>query len=297
MAHFVYIPFRGVGIDLRDDVWFAQRIEIFKKYTLNSLLNQTCKDFVLWVSFRPQDRENPLVKQLDQDITIPHVFTFDGLMYHDDKFGGNLYQRAKNIGRIVRWCYTTGNWSQLFLSLKEIVKDKNKTLEERIGRSLKTLIPIITRRQSVNADPGFNPEQESTVLLTRIDSDDMFRKDVIEQVQKSVTPRYDALSLQFGYIYNTETGEVAEWNPKTNPPFHTIIFRNGSFWHAASHLAAYKGFKSHEDIPNVLNTLTKSNGRAYCVTTSNPKLHISTNWNHPFRAKLVDKQVLKDFGI
>src|SRR3990167_6217085 len=116
MTHFVYIPFRGVGIDLRDDEWFAQRIAIFKKYTLQSLLNQTNKNFTIWISFRPEDKDNPLVVELDyymRALGHPFVFTYNGLMYHDDKFGGNLWQRAKNIARIVRWCYTTGSWNKL----------------------------------------------------------------------------------------------------------------------------------------------------------------------------------------
>lgn len=54
IIHLVYIPFTGVGIfgGFRGQEWFAKRIEIFKQYTLKSLLNQTNKNFDCWISFR-----------------------------------------------------------------------------------------------------------------------------------------------------------------------------------------------------------------------------------------------------
>ena len=67
-VHLVYIPFRGVGIDLRDDTWFKDRIEIFKEYTLKSLQKQTCQNFVIWISFRKEDEDNILVKDLAEYI-------------------------------------------------------------------------------------------------------------------------------------------------------------------------------------------------------------------------------------
>ena len=57
--HFVYCPFTGVGIKgYSGDEWFKYRIKLFRDYTLKSLQNQTDKDFVIWLSFRPEERGN-----------------------------------------------------------------------------------------------------------------------------------------------------------------------------------------------------------------------------------------------
>lgn len=101
--HIIYIPFVGVGINKRfSQEWFADRIEIFKNYTLKSLLNQTNKDFTLWLSFRPEDLTNPLIESLSnilQQSGLRFVMTFDGLMYWDDRnetVNNNLEQRINS---------------------------------------------------------------------------------------------------------------------------------------------------------------------------------------------------------
>ena len=55
----VLIPFTGVGIPgYKGDVWFKERIALFERYTLESLLNQSDKDFTLWVVFRPEEKNH-----------------------------------------------------------------------------------------------------------------------------------------------------------------------------------------------------------------------------------------------
>lgn len=87
--HILYIPFTGLGLfnGFRGDSWFSYRAEIFNKYTLESLKGQK-KPFILWISFRPQEKNNPITKKIEKYVKesgIKYVFTFDGLMYHDDK--------------------------------------------------------------------------------------------------------------------------------------------------------------------------------------------------------------------
>ena len=100
--HLCYIPFTGLGLKggYRGDDWFRYRIELFKNYTLKSLLNQTCRDFVIWISFRPEEKENPITKDFAayMDKTgQPYIFTFHGLCFYDDKFKDeeNLLRRLK----------------------------------------------------------------------------------------------------------------------------------------------------------------------------------------------------------
>lgn len=133
------------------------------------------------------------------------------------------------------------------------------------------------------------------VYVTRVDSDDMLRYDFVSTVQAHA-PQTGALTCASGYIHNTTTGEICEYHPETNPPFHTIMFRSEIFFRPELHLAYYGDFKSHEDIPKVFNTQSLGD-RMYCVTTHNPRNHISTIWNHPFRGMAVDRGILSMFGV
>ena len=101
--HFLYTPWTGLGInrDRFDDGWLAYRIDVFKRYTLKSLLNQTNRNFIHWHSFREIDRNRPLVRGLyDYLKKIPNyefVFTFGGIAFWDDKYeDDNLLERMKN---------------------------------------------------------------------------------------------------------------------------------------------------------------------------------------------------------
>src|SRR3990167_9847206 len=88
-THIIYIPFTGVGKhQYKGDDWFRDRIEIFKNYTLKSLLNQTNQNFILMVSFRPEDQLNPILSNFEGIEKVGFTepwWTFTGLLYHDDK--------------------------------------------------------------------------------------------------------------------------------------------------------------------------------------------------------------------
>lgn len=269
-THLIYIPFRGVGIKNGDDDWFKERIEIFKQYTLKSLLNQTNKEFHVIFSFRPEDKDSPIVEELSVYLKnkIRCNFVFSGLMYWDDK---NL--------------------------------EANKTLEKRLEE---TLAYLWTRTKHMEPQPNY-------ILMTRLDSDDMLHKDAVEEIQIEFKrncppsfpvwddPRMDnempkALVFLRGLVYNTDTKELAEWRPRTNPPFHTIIFPKDVFFDAKKHVEYYGDWQSHEDTILVW-PFAKLSDYKYCVTVRNPKNHISTTWQHAFRGKRMDKELLKDFGI
>lgn len=249
-THIIYCPVTGVGKNpYKGNEWFLDRVNIFKNYTLKSLLNQTNKHFLLWLSFRPEERENPLIADLRYVLKgCNYVFSYNGLMYFDDKNEQN-----------------------------------NLTLIDRLQKSLNKISTL----------------QGDFIYLTRIDSDDMFHKDVVQLIQDQ-EPSVKALTLQNGFVYNKDTNEVAEWNPLTNPPFHTIIFPREVFFDANKHIDWYEGFKSHEDIARLPHkVLWRGDNRLdrlYMVLTHDPKMHISTSWSHPFKGQLVDID-LKEFGI
>lgn len=283
-VHLIYVPMTGVGLygGYRGDAWYAERIEIFKNYTLKSFLNQKSRNFVLWLSFRPQEERSPLTADLAnylKSVGMPYVLTFDGLMYHDDKFGGSPWNKFRNMLRVFRGAWRNKTGRDIVPALKELFHDKNSTLLDRLAKSLFRL-----KRY-------FN--EAEVILMTRIDSDDMISQNTVQNIQGAAQVGH-AIVLDHGYILNTDTGEWALYNPTTNPPFYTLVFERNDFFQPDFHLEFYKGFQSHEDIPRLFPLITI--GSAYCVTVRNPKMHISTVWNHPFRGKIIPSQA-HDFGI
>lgn len=284
VAHVIMIPFSGVGIDtFRDDYWLEYRIEIFKQYTLKSLQNQSNTKFMLWLTFRPEDKHSWALQGLWEalkEVHIPYISTFGGLMYYDDKFAPGLKNLAKNALRVVRGCYRTKQWDILIPSLTGLLRNKNQTLPQRLDHSLESL-----QKNLHNID---------WIYLTRLDSDDMLHREAVADIQ-GVAPEYKlAITMKRGYI--TDTHHIAEYIPTTNPPFHTIVFPGRVFLDSLSHWQYYGDFQSHEDIPRLFTTKSIPNGR-YCVVTHDLRQQISTVFFHPFRGKLVGQGVLKDFGI
>lgn len=92
LVHLLYMPFSGLGLHngFRGNTWLKNRIRIFKQFVLPSLLNQSKKEFILWVSWRPEEESNPIVqdfyKFLNQIRGMTIVFTYGGLCFWDDKY-------------------------------------------------------------------------------------------------------------------------------------------------------------------------------------------------------------------
>ncbi len=266
--HYIYIPFSGVGLHggYRGDEWFAHRIEVFKRFTLNSLVNQTNKDFTIWCSFRPEEWSNPLTSKIGkaiQDAGLSYVFTFEGLMYHDDKFTTFTVKTVvRNMLMMLMDCWRNKKLRSPIEIIKYSFQNKNKTLLSRLMVSLYHLT-------NNGAD---------WVYLTRIDSDDMFHEDVVQMIQDQEPAVKKALVFKNGVVYNVATGQLAEWNPKTNPPFHTIIFPGETFYDAQLHKDYYGTFKSHESITQEFNC-TVLPDKHYCQVVNHGKRgNISTYW-------------------
>ncbi len=68
IKHLMYVPFTGLGLynGFRGNRWLKNRIEIFKQFVIPSLLNQTDQDFILWVSWRREEKNNPIIKEFKQ---------------------------------------------------------------------------------------------------------------------------------------------------------------------------------------------------------------------------------------
>lgn len=106
-AHFLYVPFTGLGNfqGFRGNRWLRNRIKIFKQFTLESLKAQTNKNFILWVSWRWEEKRNPIVKDfmkfMESVKEFKTVHTFHGLCFYDDKHEDGV-ERARLADSIHR---------------------------------------------------------------------------------------------------------------------------------------------------------------------------------------------------
>ncbi len=91
MKHIFQVPFTGKtphGDGFTSQEWYDERIELFTKYTLKSLKNQTRKDFLLWITFRPEEIFNKSTKKIAKALTesgIQNIVSFNGTMFTEDR--------------------------------------------------------------------------------------------------------------------------------------------------------------------------------------------------------------------
>lgn len=96
ITHFLYVPFTGLGLysGWRGSRWLRNRIKIFKQFVLPSLVAQTNKNFILWVSVRYDDKNNSLIREFREFLeSIPDfktVFTYAGVCFYDDKYSDEI---------------------------------------------------------------------------------------------------------------------------------------------------------------------------------------------------------------
>ena len=94
--HFMYVPMTGLGLHngYRGDDWLTYRINIFKNYVARALLAQTKKEFIVWFSWRPEEKNNPIVKSLIRSLdglqSMRFVHTFYGICFWDDKYEDSI---------------------------------------------------------------------------------------------------------------------------------------------------------------------------------------------------------------
>lgn len=91
VTHLFYCPLTGLGLfgGHRGRRWLKNRIRIFKQFVFPSLISQTNGDFTLWVSVRPEDRNDPIVADFRSwliNSPLKVVFTYSGVCFWDDKY-------------------------------------------------------------------------------------------------------------------------------------------------------------------------------------------------------------------
>lgn len=265
VKHFMYVPFTGLGLynGFRGNRWLRNRIKIFKQFVIPSLLAQTCQDFTIWISWRPEEKSNHHVKELRaylQTLPLNVVHTFSGCMFWDDKY-------------------------------------QDDEARERLLTSIHGAM-----NELIDATEGC-----SDVYMTIQPSDDCYHRNAVKAIQAVFKDhRVNACGFTKGYMMNYLTKELAEYNPKTNPPFFTIKFPRAVFIHPLKHaehtsikkdVGKYRAgtpYPSHEYIGDALRYGTIDD-RGFVVGTHTE--NISTVFDHPYRGGGVNPDVLKDFGL
>ena len=261
-----YTPFTGLGLynGFRGNAWLENRIKIFKQFVIPSWKSQTSQDFIHWISWRPEEKNNHHVKELGEWLAKEQVkfkFTFSGICFYDDKFE-DVVARHRLINNLH---YTIGE------------------LYDTIGEA-------------------------DNIIMMIAPSDDLYEKNAVETIQYLFkTEDWQAVGFSKGYICNYKTKEVAEYNPKTNPPFYSIKFTREDFTNPLKHVA-YTGMKkevgkykvgtplpSHEYVGDCLR-FYQIDERGFMVGVHGE--NISTNWNIPYRGESVDVHIgFESFGI
>jgi hypothetical protein len=254
--HIIAIPMTGLGLygGYRGDKWYKNRIDIFNRYTLRSLLNQSNRDFVLWIAVRPEEKDNPLTKSwieyLEKIKGLKFIFTHGGCYLWDDKY-------------------------------------KNDNLLDR----LEIMLPQLRANLSLG--------DVKHIYLTSHSSDDMLHRLDVEETQSQPYKHRRILVHGRGYVFNSKTNKLADWNPTTiNPPFYTIMFPVADFFDAKRHFNYMRDSVSHEDVIRLFDPIKMPDHR-YCVLIHGNQ--ISTTWYHPYRdgSYTHDEavRIMRDFGI
>lgn len=273
----MYTPFTGLGLygGYRGPRWLRNRIQVFKQFVIPSLQAQTSKNFTLWVSWRWEEKKNPQVIALKE--WLDGIPEFDTVF----TFDGVCFWDDKYPNDIAR--------DRLLTSLRGSLSE----LVNHIG-------------------------DVDEVLMTLQPSDDCYHAGTVEGLQKifqheKMKNTY-AIGFSKGYMCNYRTLEVAEYNPKTNPPFFTIRFPKKVFIDPPGHAKhisikrdvlgddgqvkypAGSPYPSHEYMPEVFGEgYTTVDMRGFLVGTHSE--NISTHFNHPYKGAEVPSDTLDQFGL
>jgi hypothetical protein len=137
--------------------------------------------------------------------------------------------------------------------------------------------------------------EADTILMTIQPSDDCYNSYAVEEIQNlfKITD-LQAVGYKHGYMMDYIKGEVSEYNPTTNPPFFTIKFPRNIFTDPLAHMEYTGPYKSHEYVGDKLNYFQIPK-RGFLVGTHSE--NISTVYSHPFRGQVVERAILREFGL
>ena len=268
IKHLMYVPFTGLGLynGFRGDRWLRNRIEIFKQFVVPSLQSQTSQEFIIWVSWRWEERHNPLVLRLRDYLeaifnTKRVIFTFSGVCFYDDKYmDGDARDRLITAvhGALPDLLEVIANYDHVLMTIQpsdDLYHHKAVEVVQKILRE--------TDFQAVGFQKGYicnyntqevaeyNPTTNPPFFTIK------FPKEIFIDPLKHA--KYTALKVDIG-----------KYKVGTPCPSHEYI----------------GGCLKYASIGDLRGFLVGTNGE-----------NISTVFSHPFKGDPVGKEILKEFGI
>ena len=266
VVHFLYIPFTGLGLynGFRGNRWLKNRIQIFKQFVIPSLLNQTSKDFVVWCSWRYEEKKNPLVKRFIEEIkleSLQFVHTFNGVCFWDDKYPDRVARERllTNLhGSLIDLIDVLGDAKYVLMSIQPS-DDCYK------GDFVAGIKNVFEQNKDLQA-AGFNKGYICNYAT----------KEVKEYNPKTNPPFY---TIKFPREIFIDPIKHAEYT---------------SLKHDVGKYKQGTPLPSHEYVKDCLKYGSISE-RGFMVGVHGE--NISTVFNHPYAGEEVESSILKDFGI
>lgn len=270
IVHLLHCPWTGLGLynGFRGNNWLKNRIKIFKQFVIPSLQAQTNKNFVLWCAFRPEEKSNPYVKELQDYLSniqeFKSVFTFHGICFYDDKYEDNIARERLIMslhGSIGELLDTIGEVDYVYMTIQpsddlyysEAIDEIQDVLNDRNTNACGYSKGYIANYQTKEVKE-YNPKTNPPFYTIK------FKRDVFTDPLKHL----EYTGIKHNY-YNTryELG-----TPLPSHEYLKDVFGDG-----------YKPI----------------NKRGFLVGTHG--VNISTHFNIPYAGNMVDESVLEWFGL
>ena len=187
----IYKSTKAGEVSSTDEDYLAKRMDIFKKFCLPSVIQQSCQNFKWLVLF---DKKTPV--SIKEDISsiqaryssfIPCFFALDNYPEVDADYV-ELYKDYSSK-------LTTGEYDSIENNPEEYVR--------------MMVVPMFVRDcifSNLDGKPDF-------IITTRLDNDDALHKNFIEIIQRDAvkTGCFKLLDYVYGYRYNLEKREVCRF--------------------------------------------------------------------------------------
>lgn len=268
IKHLMYVPFTGLGLykGFRGNVWLKNRIAIFKNFVVPSLKHQTNHNFILWISWRREERNNHLVLELKNWLIktlplIPVVFTFSGVCFYDDKYSD---LEAKD---------------RLLTSIHNSVRE----LFDVIGECEYILMTIqpsddLYHRKAVEAI-------QKVLSRDTFDAVGFPKGFICNYTTKAVAEYNPETNPPF---YTIKFPRKVFFDPFAHVQFTALKKDSGKY-------KAGTPCPSHEYVGECLRYALIGDLRGFMVGTHGA--NISTTFSNPCKGPTVSEEILKDFGI
>ena len=267
IAHLLHCPWTGLGLynGFRGNRWLKNRIQVFKQFVIPSLLAQENKNFILWCAFRREEKNNPLVKELQEYMDLitefKTVFTFAGICFWDDKYPNDVARErllTSLHGSMGELLNVMGEADTILMT----IQPSDDCYHKNAVKALQELFEKMPDIQALGFTKGYICNYKT--------------KEVKEYNPKTNPPFYTIKFPREAFI-----------DPLKHAQYTSIKKDCGKY-------EAGTPIPSHEYVEYALK-YGKIDERGFLVGVHGE--NISTHIDNPFAGDVVSQEVLKDFGI